>query len=661
MKAKAIIVALMISLIPFFDAFSQEKTVEGEISATGAYVGVKGEGGGKAKFTEYRDLENFGGLYARGRFDLDTPDYFLRFDMQDPGYTDQYYDLRGGMYGKFKVDLFYNEIPHNITFDARTFFVGAGGDTLVGTPNLNFATWNTFDYSYVRHQYGGSLKGDIIRPLFFDISFQREEREGIKPTGAAGTNPGGIAIELPEPVHYLTNNLKLQAGYAKNPLFLSMSYFYSDFNNSNTALNFINPATRAQDAFSLPPDNTYQKGAFKGAVSLPFNSRFSTNLGFSRGESDTSLFPTFDGKVNTQNYDLALTSNPVSFFDAKLYYKYYKRDNKSDDSLATVVNFLDYKISTFGAEAGFRLPASFYLNGGYQYARTKRWFDPDPLLVLPFNSDSSYFVNLKWSGLDFMEVLVGYQKLDRDVQYQSPETAGQPDRKFAYAAQNTDTFKATIDIFPLENLSFGFEYRYLNVDYSDTVFGLKKENRNEFGSNVAYTVGKVAKIYGNVDYGLIKFSPDLVRSDLEWSVKQKDKSFGYGIGAEIYVIPNKLTFVFQNNYLKSNGSADFNIDPRLFTVANGLGGATDATCDVMRADDYTLYSFKIKAIYNFTKYLAASIGYAYERYNYKDDQLDGYQFAPAGGVGSNGAFLTGAYNNPTYRANVVFAGMTYKF
>jgi MtrB/PioB family decaheme-associated outer membrane protein len=565
------------------------------------------------------------------------------------------------MWGKFKFDLFYNEIPHNITFDARTFFLGAGHDTLVGAPNPNFATWNTFDYSIERRQYGGGLKLDIIRPFFFDASFQREEREGIKPTGAAGTSPGGIGIELPEPVSYLTNNLKLQAGYAKNPLFLSLTYLYSDFNNSNTALNFINPATAAQDVFSLPPDNTYQKGAFKGAVSLPFNSRFSTNMGFSRGESETSLFPTFNGKVDTQNYDFALTSNPVRFFDAKVFYKYYKRDNRSDAPLGTVEGFLDYKISKYGADLGFRLPAKFYLTGGYQNVVTKRDFHADPNAVLPFNRDNIYSVDLKWSGLDFLDVRVGYEKFDRDAHYRTFETAVQPDRKYSYAAQNRDTVKAAIDIFPLENLDIGFEYRYRKIDYSDTVFGLKKDKRDEFGSNVAYTIGKMAKLYGNVDFGLIKFQPDLVRSGLQWDVKQKDRTFGYGFGTEIYAIPNKLTFVFQHDYVKSNGSADFTIDPGLFVAANGLAGANQDTVDIMRAEDYTLYSFKIKAIYNFTKSLAASLGYAYQRFSYKDAQLDGYQFVPGGGVGSNGAYLTGAYKDQSYKAHLIFGGMSYKF
>ncbi len=675
------ILIVVICLVPFSRALSEEARIEGEVSAVGKYIGVDAAGGGEAKFTEYKDLRENGGLYGRARLNYDTEKYFLNFKASDFGYDTQKYTLEGGMWGQFKYDLFYQEIPHNITFDARTPFLGAGSSILTGAANPNVASWDTFDYSYERRQYGGGLKLNLIKPFFFDASFQREEREGIKPTGAAVTSPGGIAVELPEPVDYLTNNLKLEAGYAKNPLFLSLMYFYSDFSNGNNSINLggiTNPVFSQPRLFSLPPDNTFNKGAFKGGVKLPFNSKLSTNLGFAKGESDTTLFPTFDGEVETRNYDFALTSTPVHFMDAKVFYKYYKRENESNRGARTIVggvniitaDFLDYKTANYGAEVGFRLPARFYLNGGYQYIKTEREFVKpavDTELVLPSNRDRTYFAQLKWSQLEFMDILLGYEKLNRD-EFKAPTgPPGEPfqsNKMYAYAAQNRDTFKASVDVFPLENLNFGVEYRHRRADYNGTVFGLKSDKRDEIGSNAAYTLGKIAKLYGNLDFGLIKFQPDLVRTtagtDFPWDAKQKDRTFAYGLGTELYAIPNKLTFVFQHDYLKSNGKVDFTIDPGLLIAANGLGGATQDTVDIMNSEDYTLYSFKIKAIYSFTKSLSASLGYAYERFSYSDDQLNGYLFvvpAPA----SNQAFLTGAYKDQSYKANVLFGGLTYKF
>ena len=670
MKAKIMIVAMMICLVPLSNALSQDnKTIEGEVGLTGVWIDVHGKEGGKAKFTEYRDLREDGAVFGRARLNLDTDKYFINLNVGDFAYDTQYYMVDGGMWGKFKFDLFYDEIPHNITFDARTPFLGAGHDTLVGTPNPNFPLWNTFDYSILRHQYGGGFKVDVIRPFFFDVSFERENRDGIKPTGAPQTfSSSSVAFELPEPVEYVTNNLKVSAGYSKKPLFLSLNYIHSDFNNSNSAL-FLPPNFVAPNAFSLPPDNTYDKGAFKGAVSLPFNSRFSTNMGFARGRSETSIVSLigsgYTGKVDNINYDFMLSSNPVRFLDLKAYYKYYKRFNKSDDPTGVADIFLNYKIATYGAELGLRLPQNFYLSGGYKYVKTEREKkgEDDPEEILPFNMDNIFFVDLKWSGPDFLEAKVGYEIFDRDAHYRTAYSYGNPFKRFSYAEQNRNTVKAILDIFPLENLNLGLEYRYKNTDYSDTIFGLRRDKRHEFDINADYAIGKIAKVYGYGDYGWIRFNQWQIRSGLPWDGDQWDKTWGYGIGAEVYVIPKKLTLIFQHDYLKSNGSVDFALNDGLFVVGNGLGaasGANNDNIDISRWDDYTLYSFRIKAVYNFTKSLAAMIGYAYERFRYSDAQLDGYQFFVPAGTG-NGAFLTGAYKDQSYRANLVFGGVSYKF
>jgi len=546
MKTKMMLFALMISLVPFFNAFSQEKTIEGEISATGKYVSVKGEGGGEAKFTEYRDLQENGGLYGRARLKLDTEKNFLNFDAGDFGYDTQSYKIDGGLWGKFKFDLFYNEIPHNFTFDAKTTFRGAGSDTLTGTPNTNISSWDSFDYSIERRQYGGGLQINMIKPFFFDASFQREERDGIKPTGAAQTSPGGLVFELPEPVNYITNNLKVEGGYAQKPLFLSFNYVLSEFNDGNTSLNL--PSTfNAPRAFSLPPDNTYYKGAFKGAVNLPYNSKFSTNIGLSKGRSDTSILSLissdYEGRVDTKNYDLVLSSNPVRFLDTKLYYKFYKWNNKSEDSRGVAENFLDYEKNTFGVDVGLRLPAQFYLSGGYKYVKTKRdeEGETDLALILPYNKDNLYSVDLRWGGLDFAAFKVGYEKLDRDADYQTPESEARTAKIFSYAAQDRDTYKASLDIFPLENLNFGFEYQHKDTDYTETTYGLTTDKRNEFNISADYMIGNRAKLYGFSDYETIKFVQMTARSlsgaDRPTEIKHKDNSYGYGLGTEVYVIP----------------------------------------------------------------------------------------------------------------------------
>jgi MtrB/PioB family decaheme-associated outer membrane protein len=679
MKAKIIImlVAMMICFVPFSHALAQDTkaqdtmTIEGELNLTGIYVNTHGGGGAEAKAAEYSDVKEQGdgpgGLYGSARLKLDSDKYFLNFDAGDFGYHTQYYQIDGGMWGKFKLGLFYKEIPHNITFDAISPFFKPGEDTLTGTvPPTGFIT---FDHRILRRQYGGDFKVDVLRPFFFDVSFARENRNGIQPIGAAETSPGGRAFELPDPVDYATTNLIVSAGYAKKPLFLSVNYVFSDFGNDNNALNLPvppgPPAFNAPTAISLPPDNTFHRGTFKGAVSLPFNSRLSTNFGFSHGISETPtvalIGSSFTGKVDTQNYDVALTTNPLRFLDAKIYYKYYQRNNKSDDPTGVVTNFLDYKIATYGGELGLRLPQNFYLSGGYKYVATDRddEGETDPLLILPSNRDNNFFVDLKWSGLDFLEARAGYERLDRDAEYKTLQSAVNPFRQYSYAAQKRNTVKAMVDIFPLENLNLGLEYRFKNTNFSDTRYGLKRDQGHEVEANVAYTIGKMAKLYAYGEFEWTKFwQAQADSTGLPWEGDQLDRSMGYGIGTEVYVIPKKLTLIFQHDYLKSNGNVDFSLDPGILA---GLATATQENIDIGKWDDYTLYSFMLKAVYNISNHWEASLGYYFERFDYNDAQLDNYLFAPATGSNSNQAFLTGAYKDQSYTEHLVFTGLTYRF
>ena len=138
-------------------------------------------------------------------------------------------------------------------------------------------------------------------------------------------------------------------------------------------MNFSNPATAntaaTTDTFTLPPDNDYYKFDFKGAMKLPWNSKFNADASYARNESGRNLFNSyvsdsrgvlrtpallpfrtsayrgergsfsrnnvFNGKLDIQNYNFVVTTNPLYFLDAKMFYKYYQTDNKSTQITTT--------------------------------------------------------------------------------------------------------------------------------------------------------------------------------------------------------------------------------------------------------------------------------------------------------------------------------------
>lgn len=696
MRTKIILFTAILNTLSFINVFAQESNLEGSITLTGRVTNIAGN---EAKFNEYRDFRDGGGVYSRIRLLYDQEKYFLNLKTDDIGYDTQSYRMGGGLWGKFSAFIKYEEIPHNLTFDARSFFRGVGSGNLTyptHPPSTNPLTWDKFDYSVERKRYGGGLALDWIKPFYFDFAISREEREGIKPAGATGTTAGGIALELPEPVDYITDTIKLEGGYSKNPLFLSLSFNYSQFKNDENNLFFRNPATAntasATDFLTLSPDNDYYKLALKGSYRLPFHSRLSFNLSSSRTKSEETLLPyridnvaggvvpitlrdsKFDGKIETRNYAFVLTSNPISFLDGKIFFKHYKKKNKSDE-ITTIdganiwTNHLfDYKKSTYGAELGFRLPAKFYLTTAYNFIKTKRERED-----LPENKDDLFTIDLRWSGLDFMVATIGYEGLFRDAKFRGPNNPNNIEtfvRRFDAAKKNRNTFKATIDISPLENLNFALGYKYKKTDYKDVILGLREDKSSQFNIDGDYTIGKYAKLFSYVAFERIQDfqfqrryrpvdSPNPATPPTaeayNWDVKQKNREVDYGIGAEINLIPKRLTFILQHDYVRSNGDADFT-----YYLGTLPPGRTQDNIDISSWDDYRKKAYLVKAVYDVTKRISLSAGFAYEKFKYKDAQIDGYQYVPAS-TGTNGAYLTGAYRDPSNSGSIVFLGATYKF
>ena len=685
----------LVSLSPAF-AQEQEDKFSGEISAQGTLTHINGD---KAKFNEYGDIRD--GLYGDVKIKYDDNKYYVDFYSRDMFYDTQRYNLEGGKWGAFKFNINYNEIPHNFTYDAQTLYSGAGTANLTyptHPPSTNTGAWNTFDYSTKRKNSGAGFKFDVLKPFFLDFSAAIDERAGIYPIGAAGTSPGGIAIELPAPIDYRTDSINLLGGYVRNPLYISLGYFYSNFTNSNMNLNFRNPSTNntasVTDTYSMPPDNHYYKVNLKGALKLPLNSKFNIDLATASAKSDALLSnsyvadvagglrnitlstPFFNGQVDTNNIATSVTSRPLSFLDAKLFLKYDDRQNKSDvititDATQTPATFtntpFNYRRVKYGTELGFQLPAKFYFLTAYNHSTISRERED-----IPDNRDDLFSAELRWKGADFLAARIGYERLDRRAEFQPPAATSIETfiRRFDAAGKSRDTYKASLDFFPTDNFSISLSYKHRETNYPDTILGLTGDKGDEFLIDVDYLINKRIRLFGSFDYERIRqdqfqrqttgaVDPSLppTPTNFNWTAAQKDENYSYSAGAEIFIIPEKLTLLLQYSYLQADGSVDY----AYLLGANPLpAGKTQDNIDLSNWDGYKLSYFLIRLSYNVTKSLSVAAGYVYEKYDYNDAQYDGYQYVPAV-TGTNGAYLTGAYNNASYESHVGFVTLSYRF
>ena len=125
----------------------------------------------------------------------------------------------------------------------------------------------------------------------------------------------------------------------------------------------------------------------------------------------------------------------------------------------------------------------------------------------------------------------------------------------------------------------------------------------------------------------------------------------------MYAIPKKLTFVLQYDYMKSDGFNDFDFTSG---VRSASGVPDGLPVNIPDWDDYTKSSFTLTAAYNWSESVMLKAGYAYVRYDYDDDQLKHYRYY-VGGDGSSQGYLTGAYRDTSYEANIVFLSLVYQF
>ena len=111
MKCRVLLLVMILSLVPCWNASAQERTLAGDVWAAPMQVDIKGN---RAKFNEYRDLHD--GVSGNIGLRYDAEKEYFEFRAGDIGRRDQKYELEGGRWGSFTYHLGYDEIPHNFGF-----------------------------------------------------------------------------------------------------------------------------------------------------------------------------------------------------------------------------------------------------------------------------------------------------------------------------------------------------------------------------------------------------------------------------------------------------------------------------------------------------------------------------------------------------------------
>jgi MtrB/PioB family decaheme-associated outer membrane protein len=273
-----------------------------------------------SKFSEYRDIRN--GFYVR-RVDLHyddvlgSKDYFS-LKSQRTLYRDQSYLGTLGQYGKFKIQFRYDEIPHIYSSTARTLFTQTSpgvwsfpaavraalqASTAANLPSLMAGTganaglgvvtdFNFITPSIIRKAGTALVSYAISAKWNLFASFMRESQRGNRPIGLimnsspSASASSGFGLELPEPINYFNNWLRVGTDYGTRAWAVQAAYIGSFFQNDTKQMTWDNPFRLTSEAVTNPltgrmalyPDNQAHYLSFAGAADVTKYLRFSASI-----------------------------------------------------------------------------------------------------------------------------------------------------------------------------------------------------------------------------------------------------------------------------------------------------------------------------------------------------------------------------------------------
>ena len=658
-----------------------------------------------AKSDEFRDISQpvSGSLSVEAHKDRR---HYIRGKATNVGRDDQFVGGEGGSYGKYEVDVSYDTSIHRYAYDAKTLYSGVGSgmmsldDGLQATVeaaavadkdnqlNAFLSSAATGDPDVTRDKLKMGLNVFALDPFNIKVELGHEKREGTRPF--AGSFSSTEMVELFDPVDYETLQMKISGEYASAPVYLNLSYQYSQFTNNIDTLTFDNPLV-ATDAFLQPssgridlaPDNQYHNLSLTGVYSLlPGNSQISANAAWGRMSQDDDLVPfttntalaapalpakSADAEVFTSLYNLRLTSKPIAWLRLKGHARYYDYDNRTDQidfangyvetdafETGTAITNLptSYTKTRAGLDLGFDVAQRTALGVGYQYEKTDR-----ENREVGEQDDHTYKVSADNRTLTWLDIRAAYERMQRDigdynfdVYLRSGDDLGQlPQlRKYDQADLTRDRIQLQTTFYPTDILSFGVSGIYGMDDYKDSPYGLQEDSHLLLSFDVDYAIGERGSV--NFFYGFEQYDNTQLGNDgaADWSAEGEDSVNSVGAGLKLALIPSRLDLDITYTYSDVDGNISFTSPSGTFA-------------DFKAVDDTKIHAVDSKLKYHFTKNFTLSLGYLWEKFDYDDFSKDGLSFVPTNAAGDyQGALLAGTLPED-YDVHIVYTQLTFRY
>jgi MtrB/PioB family decaheme-associated outer membrane protein len=570
---------------------------------------------------------------------------------EDLALDSRVFELGFGKPGKFGLELGYSELPYRRFGDTVTPFSVDGN--MLSLPEGWVTSGNTSGMTGLAAALASSpietdrttfeVGADIraIRNFRLYADYQRQEREG---TGIMTGPFFSQSSYLPRPIDDYTDRFDAGITYAGQAFTFTLAYFGSYYRNDVESLIWDNPFTPFPGAdmgqSAVEPDNDFHQVSLSAAY---FAQAWDTVIAFSaasgQGEQDAILLPytinpnfvfpaivqSVDGKVDTTNYALTLTTRPLDRLNVKMSYRYDERDNGTPvgtwsrvitDAIASgdiepniPYSFERGRLSLSGT---FRLLDTVTISGGYDRADIDRDFQE-----VASQTEDTGWGKLRWRPTGNLEATFKGGSSRREVNEYDTDvglTFGQNPlmRKYNLAHRERDFAEVALSASLIDTpISIGMTYLWAEDDYSRSELGMLEGSEDRFTVDFSWAVGESSSLYltaGSEALESLQRGSETF-SGPDWEAAHDDDFMHYGGGFRIAGIGEKFDLTF--DYTRSDGETEILV----------TGPAVSAT--PLPELESTMDSLRFALSYNVSQRLAIDVNALWERFEAEDWGLEG--------------------------------------
>jgi len=436
------------------------------------------------KYLEYKDYREGIALNGLSYF-LGSKIGFLDLKATGIAKKDQTSTLRLGKYGRYYLNLSWDQIPHSFSNHSKLFFTETQNGVYILADSiqarLQAAALDTqatrllmasylsqaqrFPLFYRRDKAIGEVKIAPTRDIELKLTYSNEKKEGYKAT--SGTPGAFNMIELPEPIDFLTHQVDAQAQYSQKSWSIRGNVGVSVFDNKLEALVWDNPfrltdttsgvMRSSKGRMGVAPDNWAQNSSITGFVKIPYlNIQSRATLGYGIAKQDEKFLPhtinsaiadptsqlvlpksSLDGEIRTLTGSYFVSARPLKELSLDANFKYYEFDNQTEeiifpgrvaqgdhtlDTLGRASLPYEYKKRNFGFKVGVK--PSTRLAFGVEYK--KEDFDRDHRNV-EHSNENTFGFSLDAYPVSWVSVRTSYAHSKREPDSTGTKPAYDPD------------------------------------------------------------------------------------------------------------------------------------------------------------------------------------------------------------------------------------------